>query len=295
MNKPRLHYFKAILWFVMSLIVGCTNDAIMKYVGTYIGSWQVTFFRCFFGAGTVFLLMCYRGFASFQTSHPWLHVIRGVLLVVAMGLWGRGVQEAPITTATLISFTVPIFVLLLAPVFLKERVTWPMWGATLLSFGGIVLVLQPSNGVFCSASVLFVLAASVFGLLDIINKKYVTKEPLLCMLFYPALTATVLLFLPAIYVGTMPPGHTWPWLLVLGIGNNLILYCLLKAFALTSVSSLAPFRYLELLISVGVGYLFFQELPHKNSYWGTLIIIPCTLFIVYNQRQGVENAAHQEK
>jgi S-adenosylmethionine uptake transporter len=233
--------------------------------------------------------MLYQGRVSFQTHRSLLHVIRGVLLFVTISLWSHGVKEAPITTATIMSFTVPIFVLLLAPIFLKECVTWPMWMATLVSFGGIILVIQPTQGSFHSASILFVLAAALFGLLDIINKKYVTQEPMLCMLFYATLTATILLIFPAMRAGTIiPTGHALLWLLALGIGSNLILYFLLKAFTLTSVSSLAPFRYLELLISMGGGYLLFQELPSRNSYLGAAIIVPCTLFIVYYQHRNAK-------
>lgn len=275
-----------MLWFMLSLVVSCGNDAIMKYMGTYMSPWQVAFFRCLFGTGSLLPLMLYHGPVSFQTPRPWLHVLRGGLLFIAISLWSHGVKAAPMTTATIMSFTVPIFVLLLAPIFLQEHVTWPMWLATLLGFGGIVLVLQPSHWSFPSA--LFVLAAMLFGLLDIINKKYVTQEPMLCMLFYSTLVAMVLLALPAIYAGPMPRSHALWWLLILGISSNLILYCLLKAFALASASALAPFRYLELLISMGVGYVLFQELPTGSSYLGAAIIIPCTLLIVYSQRRSTE-------
>jgi S-adenosylmethionine uptake transporter len=110
------NYLKAIIWFVLSLIVSCGNDAIMKYVGTHISPWQVAFFRCFFGTMTLLPLMRYQGRASFKTHRPLLHVMRGVLLFVTISLWSHGVKEAPITTATIMSFTVPIFVLLLAPI-----------------------------------------------------------------------------------------------------------------------------------------------------------------------------------
>jgi S-adenosylmethionine uptake transporter len=295
MDRPFLSYLQAIAWFVLSLVVSCGNDAIMKHVGTQISPWQVAFFRCFFGTVTLLPLMWHQGQVSFTTHRPLLHIVRGGLLFAAMSLWGHGVKEVPITTATIMSFTVPIFVLLLAPVFLRERVTWPVWVATLIGFGGIVLVLQPSSWSLFGASMLFVLAAGVFGLLDIINKKYVAQESMLCMLFYSTLVATILLAFPALCAGKIPAIHIVWWLLVLGIGSNLILYLLLKAFALASVSSLAPFRYLELLISMGVGYLFFQELPNKNSCLGAAVIIPCALFTVYYQSRSAHRPPDRKR
>ena len=290
MDRPFLNYLQAIAWFVLSLIVSCGNDAIMKYVGTQISPWQVAFFRYFLGAATLLPFMWHQGQVSFITHRPLLHIVRGGLLFAAMSLWGHGVKQVPITTATVMSFTVPIFVLLLAPVFLRERVTWPVWVATLVGFGGIVLVLQPSSWSFFGASMLFVMAAGVFGLLDIINKKYIAQESMLCMLFYSTLVAAILLAFPALCVGKIPAIHVVWWLLALGIGSNLILYFLLKAFALASVSSLAPFRYLELLISMGVGHFFFQELPSKDSCLGAAVIIPCSLFVVYYQSRSAHSS-----
>jgi len=288
MQKSFLNYLQAILWFVLSLVVSCSNDALMKYTGATISPWQVAFFRCLFGTISLLPLMVYYGSTSFTTHRPWLHVLRGGLFFIAMALWSHGVKVAPITTTTLMSFTVPIFVLILAPLFLHERVTRPMWLATLMGFGGIVLVLSPGRFAFHSAALYLVPAAFLFGLLDVINKKYVTQEPMLCMLFYSNLGATLCLAWPALTVGTMPDQHALAWLLVLGVGSNLILYFLLRAFALTGASSLAPFRYLEWVISMAIGYVLFQELPATHSYLGAAIIIPATLVIVYAQSQNKE-------
>ncbi len=283
MKKVHSNYPKAIAWFVLSLIVSCGNDAITKYIGAHTSAWQIAFFRCLFGAISLLPWMLYQGASSFKTQRPLLHVVRGGLLFAAIGLWSHGVKTSPITTATIMSFTVPIFVLLLAHIFLKEHVTWPMWAATLIGFLGITLVLQPSHCTYQPSALCFLLAAALFGTLDVINKKYVTQEPMHCMLFYSSLVATMLLAPPAAYGGPMPTGNTLLWLFALGIGSNLILYFVLKAFSWGSVSSLAPVRYLELLISMGAGYLFFQELPSESSYLGAAIIIPCTLFIVWYQ------------
>ncbi len=272
----------------MSLVVSSSNDAITKYIGTRIDPWQVAFFRCLFSVGSLLPLMLYYGSVSFQTHRPWLQVLRGGVLFVAISLWSHGLEVVPITTATIMSFTVPIFALLLAPTFLKERVTGLMWVATLLAFCGVVLVLQPQHRSFSIASVNFVIAAFLFGMLDVVNKKYVTKEPLLGMLLYPTLVAAILLALPAMYAESIPTKYDLVWLSILGIGSNLILYFLLKAFALASVSSLAPLRYLELPISVGTGYGLFRELPASHSYLGAALIILCTLLIVYTQQGNLK-------
>jgi S-adenosylmethionine uptake transporter len=281
-----LKYFKAIFWFTLSLIVSCGNDAITKYLGNTLNPWEITFFRFAFGILSLVPVMLYQGRTAFIT-HRWkLHFLRGLFVFVAISLWSQGIKVSPITTSTLMSFTVPIFVLVLAPLFLKERVTWPMWLATLGGFVGILFVLQPDAHTFNQGSLFFIIAAVLFGMLDVLNKKYVTQEPILCMLFYSTLVASVLVILPAMQVWRTPTSYELMWLFVLGIGSNLILYFILLAFSLADASSLAPFRYIELLISMVVGYVFFHELPSSYSYLGAAIIIPSTLFIGYYQTRN---------
>ena len=252
-------------------------------MGNLMPPWHAAFYRSFFSAVTLLPFMFYYGLASFKTQHIGLHIVRGVLFFVSMNLWSYGVQQTPIATATIVSFTTPLFVLFLAPFLLKERVTWPMWVATLLSFGGIFLALQPSRSAFVS-SFLLLSASALFGLLDVLNKKQINQESMLRMLFYSSFFAAILFALPMTYSLTLPRMHAVWWPLCLGIGNNLHLYCLLQAFTLASASSLAPFRYLELPLSVLLGYLLFQELPSNDIYLGAAVIVPCTLFTVYHQQ-----------
>lgn len=251
-----------------------------------MNAWEIAFFRFGFGSITLLPVMIYYGKSAFVTRRWKLHFLRGLLIFLAISLWSQGIKTSPITIATIMSFTVPIFVLLLAPIFLHERVTWPIWLATLLGFVGIVLIIQPTTTSFNQGSVYFILGAILFACLDVINNKYVTQEPILCMLFYSTLVAMMFVAYPAVRVWQTPSIHQLIWLLALGLGSNLILFFLLRAFALAGATSLAPFRYLELFISMVVGYVFFQELPDQYSYFGAGLIIVSTFLISYYQARG---------
>jgi S-adenosylmethionine uptake transporter len=52
-------------------------------------------------------------------------------------------------------------------------------------------------------------------------------------------------------------------------------------------TAIAPYRYLELLISGMAGYLIFNEFPEKSTLHGALIIIPTTLFIIYSEKKNM--------
>src|SRR5690606_1877030 len=137
-----------------------------------------------------------------------------------MATWTYVLTIAPITTATVISFSVPLFVLVLAIFFLKENVIWQRWAATLIGFAGIVVTLKPSATDFNAEVLFFVIAALMFATLDIINKKFVIKESMLSMLFYSALLASILAGAASFGSWVNPTSKELALLFILGASGN---------------------------------------------------------------------------
>ena len=290
-----MKYFIGINWFILSLVISSLNDTIARYLSIEISPLQTSFFRFFFGTLSLIPFIWYQGLKSIQTSRPMVHFVRGTFLAIAIFLWIKGLGSAQVATATIISFTIPIFILIMAPIFLKEKVSMKLWILTMVGLVGIVVTLNPHHVSFNADMLLLVVAAILFASLDIINKKYIVKETMLSMLFYSSVITTLLALIPVlIHIKSWqtPAMIDLFYLMVLGVGSNLILFCLLKAFYLVKVSSVAPFRYLELLISIALGYLVFSELPPSHTYIGALIIIPSSLYIVL---QGQKSEAKAEE
>lgn len=282
-SKRSLDYLTGISWFILSLVISITNDVFQKHLGENLHSIQITFLRFFFGTICLLPFMFYYGKQSFYTSRMSVHVIRGVLLFGGIALWCFGLTRAPITVATTLTFIIPMIVLVLAWFFLKERIGWARWMATLFGFVGAIIVLEPTNVNFTPLSLLLVAATIMFATLDVINKKFVVKESMLAMLFYTAVITMLIAAIPTLFVWKTPTLQQFLFLVVLGCGANAILYCLLKAFTYADASAVAPFRYVELVLSAGFGFLIFNEIPTVAVVLGSLIIIPCTLFLVYNE------------
>ncbi|MFL3877238.1 hypothetical protein wTkk_001173 [Wolbachia endosymbiont of Trichogramma kaykai] len=114
------------------------------------------------------------------------------------------------------------------------------------------------------------------------------KESIISILFYSALTTTIFSTPSLLFYWHMPYLPELILLLILGTSSNLILFFILKAFALTDATALAPYRYIELIISAIVAYVIFNELPDKSALYGTLILIPSTLFIVYSEGKAIK-------
>lgn len=280
------NYILGVAWFIMHLFCTTTNDVISKYLSCNLSSFEISFFRFLFGAIGLLPFIFYHGVGNLKTSNISIHFLRGVLLFFGIAAWTYGLSFVHVSTATVLSFSIPIFTLLMAVFFLDEKIIWQRWLVTFIGFIGILVTLQPYAEDFNPQVLIFIIAAISFAALDIINKKFVVQESMLAMLFYSS-SSTALLSAPAaIYYWQTPCWHDLLLLFIMGAGSaNLLLYCILRAFSLLDATALAPYRYLELLISSTVGYWVFNALPPESSWYGAMILIPSTLFIIYSENR----------
>jgi len=280
-------YFIGVAWFVLSLASSSVNDIIAKYVGVRLHSYEITFFRFLFGTMTLIPFILYYGTDTLKTSRPVVHFFRGLLLFFGMAGWTYGLTLAPVTTATVVSFMVPIFVLVLGVFFLSENIIWQRWVMTLVAFFGLSVTLNPHASDFNPEVLVFVAAAMAFAILDIINKKFVIKESMISMLFYSAIITALLAFPFAIQYWIIPTKEELMLLFILGCSANLILFFILKAFSYADATALAPYRYVELILSAIIAYIVFKEIPGESTIYGSFVVIPSTLFIIYSERKEI--------
>lgn len=288
MTKNLKLYFIGVSWFILSTISSSINDIISKYTGSHLGSYEITFLRFIFGTITLIPFIIYYGKSTLYTSRPWMHIARGFLLFWGIAGWTHGLSVAPVTTATIVSFTIPIFVLIFGAFFLKEHIIWQRWFVTIFVFIGLFITVDPQTAGFNPSVLALIGAAIFFAILDIINKIFVIKESMISMLFYSALITAIFALPFALYEWVQPTMWELLLLFILGGSANLILFFLLKAFAAVDATALAPYRYFELLISGSLSYLVFAEVPSDMAMIGAIIIVPSTLFIIYSEKQNLE-------
>jgi S-adenosylmethionine uptake transporter len=294
MNDTLKTYLTGIGWFLLSLVSSSANDVMSKYLGTRLHSFEVAFFRFFFSSIVLLPFVAYYGKNTLKTSRPFVHILRGLLLFFGMTSWTYGLTIAPVTTATVVSFSIPLFTLILAVFFLNENIIWQRWVVTIVGFIGLVITLKPHTEDFNPEILYFVLAAISFAMLDIINKKFVVKESMISMLFYSAIVTAVVSLPVASQYWLTPSSFELALLFILGSSGSLILFFLLKAFSMVDATATAPYRYLELVISAIAAYFIFNEFPDKSTLRGAIIIIPATLFIIYSEKKAMSRK-HESK
>jgi len=287
-------YFIGVSWFILSLVSSSINDVISKYIGMRLHSYEITFFRFMFGTIILLPFVMYYGVSTLKTSRPMVHFFRGLFLFLGMAGWTYGLTIAPVTTGTVITFTIPIFVLVLGVFFLSENIIWQRWLVTIVAFIGLIITLDINASDFNPQILVFVGAAVLFAGLDIINKKFVVKESMISMLFYSAIVTATLALPFALQYWLIPTLEELVLLFILGAGGSLILFFLLKAFSLADATALAPYRYFELVVSAIIAYIVFHEIAKDATILGSLVVIPSTLFIIYSEKKELEKRADKK-
>jgi S-adenosylmethionine uptake transporter len=291
-------YRQGIFFLLLMMIVSCANDVITKHIGQRLDVVEVIFFRFFFSLVTMLPFIINRGTKVFKTSLLTFNLMRGVLGAVSFYLYAYSIMRLQIVEVVTILWTIPLFVLILSIFFLKESVNATRWCATIVGFVGLAFITLYDSEVSFSLKFLYFIpaaAAFLFAVQDVMIKKMVDDNcDSVTMLLYFSIVTTVLSVFPMIYVWKTPTLFELTMLALYGLFANLMQYFIFRAFNATDLSALAPFRYVEFLLSSVAGFLFFQEVPRLNVLIGACILIPSTLYLAYNENSNSTNKMANE-
>ncbi|KAF8818489.1 DMT family transporter [Rickettsia endosymbiont of Cardiosporidium cionae] len=282
---PTNPYLLGVVWFVFSIFLSAVNDVLSKHIASYFHTSQMTFFRFLFCAITLAPFILYNGMGILKTNVMHIHILRSGLLAIGIFSWNYAISIIKVSTATSISFTIPIFTLVFSFFVLKEKISYTRLIMTCVVFLGLIVTLEPGSAKFQLIIVVFVLSAASFAMLDIINKKFILMDSFITVIFYSSLFPSLVSF-PFALVHWAPPNiYDIVSFFLLGINSNLMIFCMFKAFTKTDVSALAPYRYIELFISAVIAYFVLNEIPNLSTIYGILIIMPATFMILQADRK----------
>jgi S-adenosylmethionine uptake transporter len=275
----RRGYGQGAFWATMIGVVSVMNDVVMCKLGDRFNPIEIVFFRYLFSMCSVLLLMLPHGRRYFVTQQKTMHGVRALIGAVALGLCCYSVHVMPLAENTTILFTIPLFFLPMARFFLKEKVDAARWIATLVGFLGILVVVQPGTDAFRLVALIPISAAVLFAVSNVMIKSMIRDEHSFTMLFYFGLGTTILAAVLLPFVWIMPTLSELAWMLLLGVGANLIQVCIYRAYASADASSVAPYAYTEMVLSALSGFVFFGQIPHAGLYFGSILIAGSTLFM----------------
>ncbi|MEB8346491.1 DMT family transporter [Flavobacteriaceae bacterium KMM 6898] len=280
---------RAIFFMLLSTLGFTFMNVFVKYL-VHFNANELVFFR---SLGSLIFTMFYllqQGIPLLGNQRKLL-VLRGISGVTSMTLFFMSLKYLPVGTAVSIRYIAPIFAALFAVILLKERIKGWQWIFFLMSFIG-VMVLKGFDGQVSLAGLSLAMGAAVAsGLVFIIISKIGMGDHPVVVVNYFMFIATLVGGVLAIPYWVTPQGVEWLLLLSLGVFGFFGQLYMTKAFQVARTNIVAPFKYMEVLFTGIIGFLWFDEIYGLWSFLGIFLIVGgLVLNVWYKSRQEPLNA-----
>jgi drug/metabolite transporter (DMT)-like permease len=210
-----------------------------------------------------------------------LLIVRGFVGVLSLFCFFYSIQHLPLATAVTISNLIPLFALILAALFLNEKITRLQWLFFLVSFTGVLLIkgfddrINQIDFVIALCAAIFT-ACAHFS----VRKLRETDHPMVIIFYFPFIT--ILLVGPYTVINWLTPTFfEWSMLLLIGLFTHVGQVYLTNAYAKEEISGVTNIYYMGIILSLLYGYFFFGETYSLLSFVGMALIIGGILLNVY--------------
>ncbi|MEL6807211.1 MAG: DMT family transporter [Pseudomonadota bacterium] len=307
-----------ILFVLIGMFCISVNDMMIKQLSGDYPLHQIVFARSGIGILLTLLIVQYEGgWRILRTPNPWLHAIRGLLIVIANMTYFVALAVLPLADVTALFFVAPLFITLLSIPLLGEKVGPMRLGAVAVGFAGVVVMQRPwadTGDLEVSRIVLLlpVVSALTYALNQVMTRKLgvTSKASAMAVYIQAAFIVVSLGFFAVAGDGRLAEGVTnpsmlfllraWVWppvddmwvFLGLGINVAIIGYCLSQSYRIADAATVAPFEYIGLPLAVFWGFVIFGELPVFEVWVGIFLILGAGLFVFLRERSKSRMVSH---
>lgn len=233
-----------------------------REVSFELDTFEIMMYRSFVGIALVLALGWYFGtLGQITRRHIGTHFTRNIAHFTGQNLWFYAVTVIPLTQLFALEFTSPLWVLLLSPMVLGERLTRMRVLAAVMGFVGILIITRPweygiSFGITTAA-----LSAVAFAWTTLMTKKLTRTESVTCVLFYLTVMQAVFGVICAGYDGdiAIPSLTALPYVLVIALCGLLAHFCITSALSVAPATVVIPVDFARLPVIAVIGMLAYGE------------------------------------
>ena len=232
------------------------------------------------------------GARMLHTRHLRMQLLRGVLLVGSSLFFMTALSHLPLADATALNYTTPTIVIVLAIVFLGERLTPARLAFVVAGLAGMLMIVQPGAEIFKGTSLYALGSAACYAVYQITTRMVADEDPRVS-LFYPALVGTLLMTFVWPWFGSRID-VAWTdvaWLAGIGVLGTIGHFLLILAFQRAPASALTPFTYIQVVFATLIGWLAYGDFPGMLTLAGMALIAGSGLLLTWHERRRALIAA----
>jgi len=277
-----------------NLILGCVfamfaelcfvgMGSLVKLLSENLPSQNVLFFRNLFGLLVLSPLIFKLGVKTLKTDKLKWHFLRSLSGVSAMYCFFYALSELPLADAMLLKISAPLFIPIIAFIWLSEHISLRAIMAIVIGFLGVILVLKPTGAVHI-ASLAGLMGGALAALAKVTIRRISDTEPTSRIVFYFGLISLTISVIPMFWFWQNPNSREWGLLILLGAFGTFGQLFLTKAYALAPASRIAPFTYSSILFAGIIGWVFWDEIITLLTVSGAFLIILAGILIIQEKR-----------
>lgn len=251
---------QAVLWMMGAIISFCLMAVGARELSGQVDTFEVLTLRGLVGLIIVMGVIYWRRQPElFVTQRTKTHLVRNLFHFYGQASWFFALGMIPLAQVFAIEFTVPLWVLFLSAIFLAERITWRKVLAISFGMAGVLAVVRPESQGLSTGMLVMLFGAIGFAAAVIYNKRLVSTEHPLTIVFYMTLMQIPI---SAMLTGgdwTMPSMIDWLWIVVVGVMAISAHFCLSSAMQTAEISSIIALDFLRLPLVALLGMLLYSE------------------------------------
>ncbi len=275
--------FTSIILMIISGFCFVAMHSAAKYLADEVHIFEVVFLRCALVIVVLFPFIVREGKKSLITKQPKNQIYRIVTNSIAMLLFFYGLTLSPLSLATALNFTAPIFTVILAIIFLKEKLAPQCLIALFLGFIGVLIVLRPDLS-FNVGGILILLSSLTWAISLIFIKKLTKTDSAVTISLYAGVGMVPATFLMAYPFLEIINTTQLAVIFFIAVSGTLAQTLLNSALKRGDLSFLLPLDFLKLIWSAIIGSVFFGEIAPILLWLGGAFIVGAATLIVMTEK-----------
>jgi drug/metabolite transporter (DMT)-like permease len=282
---------RGALWMGGAILSFCAMAIAVRELQRHIGAFEILFLRSLVMLAIVAALLPGSGGGAWRTRHLGLHVSRSLVHLAGQYLWVYCIGLLALATVFAVEFTMPVWVAILAALFLGERLNRGRLVQLALGLAGVMIILRPGAGAVPPAALLMVLCSLCYGATMIFTKRLSATDSPHAVLFWMSLIQTPLTLAAALPQWVTPPASSLPWIGVIGAGSYFAHYCMTRSMKLVDATLAVPIDFIRLPLIAVLGAALYGEPLDPLVFVGAAIIFCGTYYSIRRESRASISAA----
>lgn len=263
---------RAALWMGCAVLSFSFMALAVREMLRHIGAFEILFLRTLVTMLLVLAVLARQGMATLRTRLFRLHLARALMHLGGQYCWIYAIGALTLATVFAIEFTMPVWVAVLATLFLGERMNRGRVTMLVLGLAGISIILRPDVGGLHPAALVMVLGSVFYAGNMIMTKRISAADSPLAVIFWMSLTQLPLTFVTALPQWVLPRPIDFLWAVVLGSGSYIAHYSMTRAMKLGDATLVVPIDFLRLPLIALIGALVYAEPLDASTFVGAAVI-----------------------